>query len=497
MVTSPNQKLFRKEALERSASPEQLDQLIQVVSPKRWLSLAALGTLVTAGTAWSVFGQIPTTVTGQGLLIYPSDMVTVQSGSSGQIAAIEVSEGEMIDVGDVIATVDQSELETQLALAQQQLTQLQQQDAIARQQQQQRGGLDAVAIAQQRRTLEQQLRSLQTLTPVLRTRAAESLTSQRQALEQQIATQSSMLSVYQQRWENWQSLAEKGAMSREEVLEAQLAYQEVQTQLNQLEAELEALDLQDTEAQQNYLSNQAQISELQAQLQDLHATAAAQREQDTTSGTVRQKEIQTTERTIAQLQQQLARDSQITSDYNGQVVEIMAQPGERLEPGMGVSLIATHAEGETQLTSVAFLPVSEGKKITKGMALQATPTTVKREEYGGILGTVSRVSSFPVTQAGAARLVGNPDILPGIMGQGPHVAVFAQLEPDENSKNISGLRWSASPEGPEQPMSPGMTTTVRVTIETRRPISYVMPFLKKLLSGGDDDGKSPPSDAPS
>jgi HlyD family secretion protein len=38
MVTAPNNKIFRKEALERSASPEQLDQLIQVVNPKRWLA---------------------------------------------------------------------------------------------------------------------------------------------------------------------------------------------------------------------------------------------------------------------------------------------------------------------------------------------------------------------------------------------------------------------------------------------------------------------------
>ncbi|MGB3135444.1 MAG: NHLP bacteriocin system secretion protein [Nodosilinea sp.] len=490
MVTSPNQKLFRKEALERSASPEQLDQLIQVVSPKRWLSLAALGSLVTAGTAWSLFGQIPTTVTGQGLLIYPSDMVTVQSDSSGQIASIEVSESQIIKVGDVIATIDQSELKTQLELAQQQLTQLQQQDTVAQQQQQQRKALDVVAIAQQRRTLEQELRSLQTLTPVLRTRAVESLTSQRQALNQQIATQTAMLETYQQRWENWQSLEDKGAMSKEQVLEAQLTYQEAQTQLNQLQAELEALDVQDTEAQQSYLSNQTQISELQAQLQELQATAAAQGEQDMASGTVRQKEIQTTERTIAQLQQQLARDGKITSNYGGQVVEIMAQPGQRLDPGVGVSLVATHAEGEDQLTSVAFLPVSDGMKITEGMALQVTPTTVKREEYGGIVGTVERVSSFPVTQAGAARLVGNPDILPGIMGQGPHIAVFARLERDENSENDSGLRWSASPLGPKQVMSPGMTTTVRVTVETRRPISYVMPFLKELLGGGDGDSST-------
>ena len=38
--------IFRKVALERLSSPEQLDQLMQVTSPKGWLALAGLGALL-------------------------------------------------------------------------------------------------------------------------------------------------------------------------------------------------------------------------------------------------------------------------------------------------------------------------------------------------------------------------------------------------------------------------------------------------------------------
>ncbi|MEL6222850.1 MAG: hypothetical protein AAFQ57_15840 [Cyanobacteria bacterium J06626_14] len=61
--------LFRKESLERLSSPEQLDQLMQIVTPKSWLPLGALGALVLAGLIWSVVGRIPITVTGEGLLV--------------------------------------------------------------------------------------------------------------------------------------------------------------------------------------------------------------------------------------------------------------------------------------------------------------------------------------------------------------------------------------------------------------------------------------------
>jgi hypothetical protein len=65
--------IFRKESLERLSSPEQLDQLMQVVSPRSWLPLATLGCLVGLGLAWSIFGRIPVTASGQGILVNPSD----------------------------------------------------------------------------------------------------------------------------------------------------------------------------------------------------------------------------------------------------------------------------------------------------------------------------------------------------------------------------------------------------------------------------------------
>jgi HlyD family secretion protein len=213
MVPAKHSNLFRPQALERSASPEQLDQLVQVVSPKRWLALTALGLLVSAGAAWSLFGQIPLTVTGQGVLVYPSDVVTAQSPGAGPLRSIEVKPGDWVKAGDILAVLDQSELETQLRLAQEKLTQLQIQDQTAQRLNSERSGLDEGAIAQQRRALEQNLRSQQSLTPTLQARAEESLRQERQALQQRLETLQARLPIYQTRWENWQRLATEGAKS--------------------------------------------------------------------------------------------------------------------------------------------------------------------------------------------------------------------------------------------------------------------------------------------
>ncbi|WOB45833.1 NHLP bacteriocin system secretion protein [Thermoleptolyngbya oregonensis NK1-22] len=493
--SSEKNKLFRAEALERSASPEQLDQLVQVVSPKRWLSLLALGTIVIGGAVWSVLGRIPITVPGQGVLVPlpvaqlgpdqwrvdPSQIIRVQVPTSGRLLTLPVRMGDRVQPGDVLATVDQSEIKQQLQLSREKLAQLQRQDEEARTAQLQRDRFEQAAIAQQRQALQQSLRTVQSLTPVIREKGIEAIQQERTALEQRLQALRDQLPTYEQRWQARQTAHEEGALSRDMVLQAEQEYLSARAQLNQAESQLKQLDVKEADAQREYLRSENQSNELQAQIKNLETQAAARREQDLIANTARQKEIQETQRAIAQLELQLQKNSEITSPYDGQVLEVSAKPGERMEAG--ASILTLSAQGDaTPLVGVMFLPVSEGKKIMPGMAVQLTPTTVKREEYGGIQGRVFEVSKFPLTRAGAASLVGNPDILPALMNEQPHLAVFVRLETRESGRQSDDTLqyvWSSS-NGPRQAITAGTTATGRITTEARSPISYVLPIFKSL-----------------
>jgi len=61
--------MFRKAALDKLASPEQLDVLMEVTSPRNWALVYGMGGLILLVIAWSIFGTIPTKVAGQGILI--------------------------------------------------------------------------------------------------------------------------------------------------------------------------------------------------------------------------------------------------------------------------------------------------------------------------------------------------------------------------------------------------------------------------------------------
>lgn len=71
-MSEQSNSIFRKESLERLSSPEQLDQLMQVVSPKSWLPLASLASLMALALVWGFWGRIPITAVGKGILVHPT-----------------------------------------------------------------------------------------------------------------------------------------------------------------------------------------------------------------------------------------------------------------------------------------------------------------------------------------------------------------------------------------------------------------------------------------
>ncbi len=473
MITQKHH-LFRKEALERISSPERLDQIMQVVSFQKWIPLAAFGTIIAAGVVWSVMGRIPVTVEGQGVLVYPSQVMSFQSPGAGRLLTVNVHVGDGVKKGQVLATIDQAELQKKLQQSQTKLVQLQNQNSDASSLQRQRIGLDQVALQQQRSTLESSLQAARSVSPLLRDKGLESIRSDRQNLQQRLQTTRGLLPTLQQRFAIRQQLFREGAISGDSVLQSRQDLIDGEAKVNDVQSQLKQLDVKEADAQRQYLESLNSIRDLQARLKELDTKKASQAQQDLAASTNREKEMQETVRDIAQLQLQLKNTSQVISNYTGRVIELSANPGQLIAQGTAIGAIEAQDQAG-ELMSVAFFPAGEGKKLKSGMKLQITPTTVKREEFGGIVGTVGDISAFPITQEGAVRLVGSAEVVKALLSQGPQLEAFAKLQPDPST--FSGWKWSSS-QGPPQKITSGTPTTVRVTVEERAPISFVFPILK-------------------
>ncbi|GAA6623360.1 NHLP bacteriocin system secretion protein [Scytonema sp. NUACC26] len=477
-MVEQKQNLFRKESLERLSSPERLDQLMQVVSPKSWLPLTALGSLVVVAAIWSIYGRIPITVEGRGVLIYPRQVVPLQSKSAGQLIALNINAGDTVKKGDVLATVDQVDLRKQLQLARAKLVQLEEQDRNANSLQVQRQQLDKKAFQEQRQNLQQRLKIVQDLTPMLREKGLVSIGRERQSLQQRLKTLQGLLPTHKKRLDNRQMLFKEGAVPDDTVLEARQQYEDARASINEAESQLKQLDVKEADAQRQYLSNLNEIKNIQAQLQEQNTKEASVAQEDLQTLTTRKNEIQEVKREIAKLEQQLGTNSQIISQHNGRVLEITVTPGQVVDAGTRLGSIDAENQS-SKMVGITYFPVGEGKKIQPGMTIQITPQTVKRERFGGIVGTITTVSPFPITREAAASVVGNSEVVTGLVGEKQEgvMQVFADLKPDYTT--FSGYKWSSST-GPQLKISSGTTTVVRVNVEERAPITFVLPILRSV-----------------
>jgi len=475
-MLTQKQTLFREKSLERLSSPERLDQLMEVVNPKSWLPLLSLTSLVAAAGLWSIYGRIPITIEGRGVLVYPSNVVPLQSKNSGQLSDLTVEVGDTVEKGQILGTINQTELQKQLQQQRTKLAQLQSQNQAVSSLQALRIEQEKHSIQQQRQYLQQRIQELQSLTPLLKTTSNESLKQQRQSLQQSLQHVQGMTPIYQQRLDIRKQLFAERVITHDVLLDAQVQVQENQDTISKLQTQLKELDVTATEQEKAYRDNLSTITNLRSQLQALESRQANLAQEDLEAVTLRQKEIQAVQRDIAQLEVQLNENSQIISPHSGRIVELAVNPGQVVNPGTRLGTLDA-ANPYSEMVGITYFSVGDGKKIKPGMTLQITPQTVKRERFGGIVGTVKDISTFPITQAAAAKVVGNPEIVADLVSHQPAglMQVVADLHPDATT--FSGYKWSSS-KGPQLNISSGTTTTVRVTIEERAPITFILPILR-------------------
>jgi len=475
-MVNQKQKLFRQESLVHLSSPERLDQLMQVVVLRDWLVLTALGALVMTAVGWSIWGKIPVTIAGRGVLVYPYRTVDLQAPVAGQLKLLKVKLGDQVRQGEVIGLLDRSDLRQEL---QQQTLKLQ---ALEQQNQQlstltnQRTSADFQVLKQKRQVLQQTLQDKQSLSLALKTNDLLSIQKQRQTLTRTLQNKQALAPILNQQLESRQRLQAEGAISADRVLEATTAYQENLQQIDALKAQLQELRSKELGIEQTYQNTLNQIADLQTQIQELRSQEQSLTQRSLEPALDRANRIQDVKQKIAQINLELQKSSSITSNYDGKIVELSVKPGDVLSRGARLGVIET-TRGSGQLVSMAYFPIKDGKRIQPGIKLQITPDIVKRERFGGIVGEVQFVSSLPVSKQSVISTVGNAEVADSLMFQGGQIEVLADLKPDPTT--FTGYQWSSS-KGPEIKISPGTTASVRATVDQQAPITFVLPLLKSI-----------------
>ena len=172
------------------------------------------------------------------------------------------------------------------------------------------------------------------------------------------------------------------------------------------------------------------------------------------------------------------------SPYSGKVLEIDAQEGTPVSSGDSIVMVELTGEAIQDLTAVLYIDSGNGKKVAPGMGVQITPSTVKAEEWGCMLGIVTRVSEFPVTAKAMLRNLQNQKLVDNFSSKSAQIEIYADLIPDPNT--TSKYKWS-SPKGPPVRIETGTICSAKVVVYKQPPITLVIPLLKKYILGAGQD----------
>lgn len=107
-------KLFRETALETVSSPEQLDQHIRVTKPLSWVILTAIIALVLGAGVWAFTGNVSSGTDIAGVIFAADGVSITNAPSAGVVCDVLVSESDLVNKGDIIAVIPDSEILAQL-----------------------------------------------------------------------------------------------------------------------------------------------------------------------------------------------------------------------------------------------------------------------------------------------------------------------------------------------------------------------------------------------
>lgn len=413
-------KIFRKASLQRLSSPEQLDQMIQITDPRGWIALATLGGLLLTAILWSFFGSIPTQVKGRGILIKSGGVFEIVSIGSGQVTDVAVEVGDEVSEGQVIARIAQPQLREQMQQARANLRELRAQYAHVQRFSQQDLRLQTTSVEQQRANLEQSIR----------------------IGEEQ-------LGWLEEKIDNQEQLLDEGLITRQTLINTQQTYHRTQEEVE---------------------DNRHQLTQLESRA----LTQTNQTEQDLLNW---QFQINEAGRSIVQMEEEYDLMSKVISPYMGRVLEIMVEPGNLVHSGVPVVRLDLVGRAIKDLEAVIYISSIDGKRIKPGMAIQIAPSTVKQEEYGFMQGDVTYVSDFPATTQGMMRVLKNQQLVESLSSGSAPFEIYADLRVDPST--TSGFEWSSSA-GPPLDIQTGTVCLAFITVEVRRPIELVLPFLRKF-----------------
>lgn len=384
--------------------------------------IAVSGGLTVALLGWSVFGSLPSEVTGTGMLVRGDRMIAVEAKVGGTVLSTNMKVNTIVSPSQVVMSLDTSQQKIQLTGAQQQmqtglpLAKTSDQAGIVAE----ASTLAAVRVAEQR---------LAAQGPALRTRQAELRTMMAEA----------------------NKLYAKRLISVNDLASVAENLSQVTGQLNGLQDALNSQRISYQQIRQQNAGNKFQL--LQQNIG--------------------------TEANLAGIKETITQGSKINSPVDGQLISVGKQVGDYVNPG---DVMFTVMPTKGKLRAIILVGSNDANRIKAGNPVLISPQESPPTRFGYIKGTVHAVPTAPATQAELLKAFGTQETTQSFTSsfsqQGgidlPYM-IIVTIEQDKDGLPV----WTLGRQ-PPWGYKPGGVASARITTSTIRPIQLLIPALRKL-----------------
>ena len=418
------------ELSERKKENREPDVISNVTSPWMWCLLAGFTICMVAVVYWGFFGTLVDSISGSGIVVRSRGISSITAKSTGTIEYLDVKPGSAIVPSQIIGRIYDPEVFYNIH-----------------------------KLQAEQEELEERTRKIQLGTDELFKKRSQADKRKNELIENLVALMKENKSRIEELVEMQQKLSSKGITSKVEHYSV----------------------LSENVSNENSLA-----SLLMTQLQQLY-------EQQQASWTVEENHIRLQSELFAKKQEvELAVKSNqeriwLRSDVAGTVLELLKHTGDPVSAGECIATVSAGSGSDRNVRLVAYVSAADGKKVHPGMSVYFSPSALRAADYGYIKGIVAAVSLFPVSYESINAELKNSGFARDMASNGSVMRVEVDFVPSD--KTQSGLQWT-SRRGAPATVETGMVGTLLINTEYRRPISYVIPYLRETIFGVGKEGAS-------
>ncbi|MBE9209731.1 HlyD family efflux transporter periplasmic adaptor subunit [Nostoc sp. LEGE 06077] len=405
-----------------------------------WVKIGSLILVGAVGGAIALSSIIEyrVTVLGQAIVRPTGELRLVQAAMTGQITNVLVKENQAVNQGDVLATIDDSRLQTQksqlqgnIQQAQLQLQQIDAQiQALHRQIQAETDRKNRlVSSAQAGFNRAQRNYREQQITVQAEVAAAQANLNRAQnewykaqielrAADAQLKSTKIAMSAAEAKRDRYQKIVQAGVLSLNQLEEVQLDVAQQKQAIEMRQAAVEAQKQIIAQQKQTVIAEQAKLRRAQAALNPINAEVAIAQEtiaQEIAGGQATlatlNRELQALLQQQLQMKNQIQRDTRelqqvvmdlsqtkITASENGIVAQLnLRNPGQSVRQGEEIAQIVP---SNAPLVIKAAVAPDDVSKLAKGQEVQMRVSACPYPDYGTLKGVVSQISEDTIKPSG-------------------------------------------------------------------------------------------------